>query len=47
MGGVKFEASWIKEESCRRVIEEAWDANDSGEASMTASLSGVAASLKD
>jgi hypothetical protein len=29
--GFKFEASWLKEEECRRVVEEAWGQEASGE----------------
>jgi hypothetical protein len=46
-GGFHFEASWIKEEGCRKVIEEAWNLNSVGDGRLRESIRGVAASLKD
>lgn len=46
-GGFKFEASWIQEEDCRKVIQEAWERRDSEGCFLEDSLRGVAASMKD
>ena len=45
--GFKFEASWIKEEGCRKIIEEAWALREGVGCCLGESLRGVAASLKD
>ena len=45
--GFKFEASWIKEEGCRKIIEEAWELREGAGCCLGESLRGVAASLKD
>ena len=37
-GGFKFEANWIKEEDCRKVIEEAWDFSSGADRSLGESL---------
>jgi hypothetical protein len=44
--GFKFEASWLKEEGCRRVVEDAWGSVDSGD-SLSSNIKGVARSLKE
>jgi hypothetical protein len=49
-GGVsnfKFEATWLQEEGCRKVIEDAWGLGGSGESCLRENLSEVAASLKE
>jgi hypothetical protein len=43
--GFKFEVSWLKEE-CRRVVEEAWGQEGSGE-NLSTKLKSVASSLKE
>jgi len=45
--GFKVEASWIKEEDCRKIIEEAWALREGVGCCLGESLRGVAASLKD
>lgn len=46
-GSFKFEASWVKEEGCHQVIEEAWEQRSGLGCSLGESIKGVAASLKD
>lgn len=42
----KFEANWLQEEDCRRVVEEAWEALDELSLSLRSRLEGVS-SLKE
>jgi len=46
-GGFKFEASWLKEDGCRKVVEDAWGLRPENESSLRESLRGVATSLKE
>ena len=39
--GFKFEANWIQEEGCHKVIEEAWELRDGAGCSLGESLRGV------
>ena len=43
----KFEATWLKEEDCRGVVEEAWNSGVDGVGNLSSHLRGVACSLKD
>lgn len=44
----KFEANWMQEEDCRRVVEEAWESSSVLQArNLSDSLRGVEASLQD
>jgi hypothetical protein len=45
--GFKFEASWIQEEGCRKVIEEAWGKSSDVGGCLKENLRGVAASLSE
>lgn len=46
-GSFKFEASWLQEEGCRKVIEDAWGEGVSSVGSLGDQLRAVAASLRD
>lgn len=43
----KFEATWLQEEGCRKVIEDAWGLGGNGESCLRENLSEVAATLKE
>jgi hypothetical protein len=45
--GFRFEANWIQEEGCRKVIEDAWEQRLGTDCSLGECLRGVATSLKD
>jgi hypothetical protein len=43
----KFEASWLKEDDCRRVVEETWNSMEGSGLTFSHHLKGVASSLKE
>lgn len=43
----KFEAAWLQEEDCRRVVQEVWEDNASVGRNLGESIRGVAASLNE
>lgn len=45
--GFKFEAHWIQEEGCRKVIEDAWASGDSEGGCLKDNIRGLATSLKE
>jgi len=45
--GFKFEASWIQEEGCRKVIEDAWGMSGSNVVCLKENIRVVTASIKE
>jgi len=47
-GGFRFEASWVGEENCGNIVEQAWvESMERGEGSVMAALKAVAGGLKN